>query len=304
MPESTNKYSRLFQRYPVLTTLAIVAFLSGLIYCIFRHDNEMTEEEEAIVDVQVNDSLALNIICMPTLESLPLYHALESGLCDSLHLSLGIFTETAQFDVDSIMRRTKTIDGAVLDSYRMAYYSKIKRPLPVTEAFKLCGAWQYVTCGQLRINDADKLKKRTVAAARFSTSSFFLEKIYNGKKIGMSDFFLAQINDFGIRANMLDENQIDAAVLPEPFATLAVMRGHRSIWSNRETSTYALCFRTKCMKDKRKQEQIELLRKVYNASVLDLNSHGTHASDSALIKVYRLPQEVIDTLRLPQYRPV
>lgn len=300
----SERFSRLFQHYPVLSSLAIVAVLGGLIFLLTHHNGEESQEEEIVTDVQVDDSLALNIICTPTLESLPLYHALESGLCDSLQLSLGIFTETAQFDVDSIIRRTKTIDGAVLDTYRLAYYNRSKRPLPVTESFKLCGAWQLVTCGQLRINNVETLKKRTVAASRFSTSSFFFEKVLNGSKLKLSDIYQAQINDFGIRTNMLDENQIDAAILPEPYATLALSRGHRSIWSDRLTTTYALCFRNKAMQDKRKENQVELLRKVYNASILDLNSHGVHAADSTLIKTYRLPKEVIDTLKLPEYRPI
>lgn len=300
----SERIARIFQRYPVLTSLFIVGILACLIFLLTHNRRENVVDEEVVTDVQVDDSLALNILCIPTLESLPLYHAVESGLSDSLQLALGIFTETAQFDVDSIIRRTQTIDGAVLDTYRMAYYSRTKRPLAVTEAFKLCGAWQLVTCGQLRINNVETLKKRTIGASRFSTSSFFFEKVLNGSKLKLSDIYQAQINDFGIRTNMLDENQIDAAILPEPYATLALSRGHRSIWSDKLTTTYALCFRNKVMQDKRKQDQVELLRKVYNASVLDLNSHGVHAADSALIKIYRLPKEVIDTLRLPEYRPI
>lgn len=299
-----EKLMQMVQHYPVLTSLLIVSLIAGLIFLLMYTHKENIVEEEEIVDVQVDDSLALNIMCTPTLESLPLYHAIESGLCDSLHLALGIVTETAQFDIDSIIRRTKTIDGAILDSYRMAYYNKSKQPLAVTEAFKLCGAWQCITCGNLRIKDTANLKKRTIATARFSTSSFFLEKILDTKKLNISDIYLAQINDFGIRTDMLDENQIDAIVVPEPYATLAITRGHNSVWSDRLTSTYSLCFRNEIYKDKRKADQVELLRKVYNASILDLNSRGTHAADSTLIKAYQLPKAVIDTLRLPEYRPI
>lgn len=299
-----EQFASAFQRYPVLISLAIVLMIGALIFVTTKLNKEITTEEVVETDVHVDDSLALNIMCLPTLESLPLYHALESGISDSLHLSLGIFTKTSQFDVDSIIKRTKTIDGAVLDTYRMSYYAKSKKPLNVTEAFKLYGIWQLITADNLRITDVENLKKRTIATARFATSNFLLEKILNGKEIKTTDVYLAQINDFGIRTNMLDENQIDACLLPEPYATLAISRGHRSIWSDKLTQTYSLYFRNEVMKDKRKSDQIELLRKVYNASVLDLNSHGTHAADSVLIKTFHLPKEVIDTLKLPAYRPI
>lgn len=299
-----ERFSDTFQRYPVLTTLVIVAILGGLIFVFTRHNHDDKAEDAVEVDVHVDDSLALNIMCMPTLESLPFYHALESGMCDSLHLALGIVTEYSQMDIDSIMRRTKTIDGAVMDTYRLAYYAKMKHAIPVRESIKLCGAWSLVTSSNQRVKEVEKLKKHIIAASRFDTSSTLLEKILGGKKLGLADIYLAQINDFAIRTNMLDENQVDASILPEPYATLAVSRGHRVVWSEPLMQTMALCFRTKAMDDKRKYEQIEQLRRVYNMAVLDLNSHGTHAADSALIKSYRLPKEVIDTLRLPEYRPL
>lgn len=299
-----DRFADTFQRYPVLTTLVIVAVLGGLIFALTRHSHNDEEVVEVEQDVHVDDSLALNIMCTPTLESLPFYHALESGLCDSLDLSLGIVTQYSQMDIDSIMRRTKNVDGAVMDTYRLAYYTKTKHPIPVRESIKLYGAWRLVTSANQRVKDVDKLKKHIIAASRYDTSSTILEKILGGKKLGLSDIYLAQINDYSLRTNMLDENQVDASILPEPYATLAISRGHRAVWSDNLVQTQSLCFRTKALDDKRKHQQIELLRKVYNMAVLDLNSHGTHAADSALIKTYRLPKEVIDTLRLPEYRPL
>lgn len=299
----TDRLAELFQRYPVLVTTFIVLILGGLIYVLTRH--EATPEEVVVEDVQVDDSLALNIICTPTLECLPFYHAVESGLCDSLHLSLGIYTETSQFDIDSIMRRTKIIDGAVFDTYRLAYYKKRNQSLPIRESINLYGVWRLIAADQLRIKEIEKLKKRTIATARFATSSLLLEQALSGKKdIKYSDFYHAQINDFEVRTNMLDENQIDACMLPEPYATLAVTRGHRSVWTKDPVSTMVLAFRLPVYNDKRKAKQIELLRQVYNESVLSLNLHGTHAADSALIKSLKLPKEVVDTLKLPEYRPI
>lgn len=297
-----DKLSETFQRYPAMTTVVIVAILGLLIFALTRHSQAEAPQEEE--DVKVADTLALNLICTPTLESLPFYHALESGLCDSFDLALGIKTETSQFDVDSIMRRTKRIDGAVFDVHRLKHYREIRRALPVAESIYLYGGWQLVTAAPLRIREAKQLKKRTVATARFATSSTLLENILRGSGVNTADLYHAQINDFLLRTNMLDEAQIDASLLPEPFATLAVTRGHRSVWRNDSVCSFVLCFRNQVLKDKRKQKQIEILKKVYNAAVLDLNSHGTHAADSALIKAYRLPQTVVDTLRLPKYRPL
>lgn len=297
-----DKLSETFQHYPAMSTAAIVAFVALLVFLLTPHNSPQTEVAKVDDDVQVADTLALNIICMPTLESLPLYHAAESGICDSLNLALGIKTEMAQFDVDSIMRRTQRVDGAVFDVNRLKHYRDTHKALPVTESIRLDGGWQLVTAAPLRIREAKQLKKRIVATARYATSSSLLSNILRGAGINYSDAYHAQINDLSLRTSMLDDAQIDASVLPEPYATLAVSRGHRSIWRSDSVSTLVLCFRNQVLKDKRKQKQIETLRQAYNLAVKDLNAHGTHAADSALIKDYQLPQTVIDTLRLPKYR--
>lgn len=297
--------SDVFRRYPVLTSLFIVGLLAGVIYLLTQRRSQPAEPEVP-QDIEVDDSLALNIMCTPTLECLPFYHALESGICDSLKLSLGITTETSQFDIDSLIRRTKTVDGAVIDMYRIEYYRKHRNPLPVIETIRLYGVWRLIASKRLNhVNELAKLKKRTVATSRFATSSLLLEQsIHDVKDLKFSDIYHAQINDFEIRNNMLEEDQIDAAVVPEPYAAISAVRGHNILWSNPEVATLVLCFRTPVYRSQAKQKQIEQLRQAYNAAVLDLNLHGVHAADSALIKTFHLPKAVIDTLKLPKYRPV
>lgn len=287
---------------PYLYVLAAVVFLClGVLgYCAFHSD----DEAETVVpeDVAVTDTLALNIICQPTLECLPFYHAVESGLCDSLGLPLIIRTETSQFDIDSIIRRTKRLDGAVLDTYRLQQYRNIKRSLPVTEEFALNGIWRLVVSHPLRVKDVAQLKKRTVASARYSTSSHSLEKAVAAGGLKWPQLYHAQINDYVTLRNMLDGVQVEAAILPEPYAAEAVSAGHRVLWSSDSVSSLVFCMRNKALKEERKQEQVRLLKGVYNLAVKDLNANGVHAADSALIKAYGLPREVIDSLKLPRYK--
>lgn len=280
---------------------AAAALACAALLCVTMCRQDAPEADIVPEDAQVTDTLALNILCTPTLESLPLYHALESGLCDSLDLALAIRTMESQFDVDSIIRRTKRIDGAVLDTYRLEHYRKTKRPLMVSEEIPLVGVWSLVTAGQLRIRETSKLKKRTVAFARYATSSNCFERSMAGSGLKTTALYHAQINDYTLRLQMLDEAQIDASVLPEPYATRARLNGHRVIWTADSVKSMVFCMRNKAMKVERKRNQLDLLKRAYNIAAKDLNAHGVHAADSALIKVYGLSESVIDTLSLPKY---
>ncbi|GEM_PF-285150 len=310
-------------RYPILITTGVVVLLGVLIWAFTRSDDA---EQENLVpeDAIVADTLALNILCTPTLECLPLYYAVESGLCDSLHLPLIIRTENAQFDVDSIMRKTSRFDGGILDMTRLAHYRTSEKglkslspkqqseldkkhqyyrlPMPtLTQLIVLDGQWRLVSSAQLRIRSVDKINKRTVAAARFCSSDDCLKAAIRGTKVKYDNIYHAQINDFNLRLNMLDEAQIDASVLPEPYATMAALRGHQIIWRTDSMRNTAIYIRNKALAKKGKKQQVELLKKAYNLAVADLNKGGAKVADSALIKVYHLPQSVIDTLRLPYY---
>lgn len=297
-----EKLSDLFRRYPLLISAGIVAVVALIVFVATRH--EAPKDEPVPEDVRIADTLALNILCLPTLECLPLYHALESGLCDSVGLSLEIHTEVAQFDIDSIMRRTRRIDGAVFDDYRLQYYRNAKRPLRITECMPLDGRWGLITSGKLRLREIAKLKKRIAASARYATSSNLLDAALKSGGLKTDQLYHAQINDFGIRTTMLDEAQVEIAMLPEPYVTIARQQGHRVVWSNDSVRSLVLAFRDKALKDKRKEQQVKALKKAYNLAVIQLNREGAHAADSALIKSYGLAPATIDSLRLPRYRKV
>lgn len=295
-----DKILTISRRYPLLTAALLVAVLAGCIL-LLTQEEEKTEEVVA-EDVAVTDTLSLNILCIPVMECLPLYHAIESGICDSIELPLSIYDAASQFDIDSIMRRTKRIDCAVFDTYRMDHYTSQKKKLAVTPLFPLQGQWKLISSGQLRIREVDNLKKRTLALDRFSTSTHEAENALKTSKLTTTSLYLAQINDFGIRCDMLDEAQVEAVILPEPYASTALVRGHRCIWQNDSVSSLILCARDKSMKSKVKSEQIKKLKQAYNMAVTDLNRNGVHAADSCLLKRYHLSQQVVDTLHLPKYK--
>ena len=103
---------------------------------------------------------------------------------------------------------------------------------------------------------------------------------------------------------MLDGTQIDAAVLPEPQATAAVLNGHRRIYDNSQAKFQPGCvvFRRSCLQSKSRKAQVRKLIEGYNRAAESINRGGKAVCDSVLLVDYRLTREVVDTLRLPHYR--
>lgn len=281
--------------------VALVVIVGGFLWLRPNESEQVTAARE---QSHRADSLALCITCTPTLESLPLYHALESGICDTLGLTLVIDTEWSQFDVDSVYRNTPLCDGAVLDAYRIEHYQKTKLALDAVEQYRLVGRWGLASSGHMRLNSPSLLKKHVVASARHATSYHCLEKSLGGTDVKMAQLYHAQINDYMLRLNMLDNAQVEASLLPEPFFSFALHRGHRNVWVGDSVTTLGLYMKKSALKEKHTQMQLKLLAQAYNMAVDDLNAHGAKAANEALAKHYALPQEVIDRVPLPRYTHV
>lgn len=249
-----------------------------------------------------NDTLSLRIACLPTLDCLPFHYAVRSGLCDSLGLPLYIKTFQAQFDADTALLG-RGFDGGVTDAARQTMYQRKGKMKSYTAFIPTDGSWTLISNGALRLKAVDKLKGRTIATARFSVSDAVVAHLKDSLRFQTDDFLQPQINHYRLRREMLNKGQVDAAVLPEPFATWALQQGGRSLYSvSSRKYGVALYVKNPALSHRRKAKQLELLKRAYNLSVEALNHHPSAALDSVLLKTYKLPQSVVDTLRLPRYR--
>ena len=172
-----------------------------------------------------DDSTSLRIACPLTAESIPFYYAVRSGICDSLGLPLRVKTYFAQFDADTALLG-RTVDGGITDHYRAAYYRSRGRMRNFDEFIALNGSWSLLAGGRLRIRELRNLKGRTVGMARYANSDHYITRLRDSLRLKSDDLFFAQVNSFKIRHLMLENEQIDCAVLPEPYASRAVANGN------------------------------------------------------------------------------
>ena len=271
------------------------------------HDGQ-TEAEKSVADSLVNvrdslkgDSDVLVLALTPTVDCLPVYYAEQSGIFKTLGLKVKLLTYRSQFDCDTAMLGTTAMGGAT-DLVRLHHYANEGKQLSAVTATD--GIWRLLVCGTLRIKKTSLLKDRMISVARFSASDFYSKEALDASQMEYGDVFRPQINDYGLRAFMLKNNQIDAAMLPEPFATKARLDGHRQLYSVPEKSGKMGClaFKSSFLTAKDSLHRVELLLKGYNKAVGELNDKGKAACADILKLQYKIPVQVVDSLTLPKYR--
>lgn len=271
-----------------------IIFAALAISCGKSYDEQKRLSRAERARLHRQDSLALKIAVVPTLDCLPIYVAKERVLYDTARLDLRLRYFTAQMDCDTAIAG-RSVEGMVSDLVRTERLKREGTPLQYVSATNI--NWYLFTNRKARIKKLDQLGDKMVAMTRYSATDFLTDAALEGVKTS-SVVFRIQVNDVFVRQAMLLNNEMDAMWLAEPQATVARLNGHASIYDSQKKGLKlgVMAFRDDAMKDKRRKAQIELFKKAYNAACDSLNKYGIPHYYELLNKYYKLDERYVKVL--------
>ena len=218
------------------------------------------------------DSLALKMAVMPTLDGMPLYLAKTRGWFDSLNVDVRLKVRNAQMDCDTALVGG-SVEGAVTDVKRME--RMVAQGTPLDSAGQTNAYWQLIANRTARVKNVSQLGDKMVAMTRYSATDYLTDKALEGVKT-TSMVFRIQINDVLIRLGMLINNEMDALWLTEPQATTARLYKHIVLKDSRKMGEPLgrIVFTRKAMSDERRRHQIAAMVQGYNRACDSLNQYG------------------------------
>ena len=100
---------------------------------------------------------------------------------------------------------------------------------------------------------------------------------------------------------MLRNGKIDATMLPDPFATIALQDGNHSIQDIAEMDVHVtgIAFHESVIDQKK--EAIQKFYRAYNQAVEYLNSQPVSDFHAILISEIGVPADIVSKIKLPQY---
>ena len=246
------------------------------------------------------DSAALKIGVLPTMDCLPLYVAKERRLFDTLGVDIRLKPYTSQIDCDAALLKGR-IEGTVTDLVKTEGMKKKGTYLRYATATQ--ARWQLVANRLSRITEMKQLTDKMVAMARFSATHLLAELCIDSARLKRDDVFLIQINDPNICLKMLQNNELDAMMLPEPQATSA------RIWKNqvlfdteqRDIRLGVIAFREKVLTGKERKRQYAAFLKGYNAAVDSINKYGISAYTPLVKQYMKVDEQTIRQLPKIKY---
>lgn len=242
----------------------------------------------------------LSLGMMPTLEILPFYIAEKQGIYDSLGLDLHFLRFNSASDRDASFLN-KQMDGMITD-YPSAAVLQAGHHSHLSFIMKNNGYFCFIVSKESRINRPAQLKQRNIAISRNTIVEYATDLLLKKSDISRSEVNSPEIGQIPLRLQMLQYGQIDASFLPDPFASIAMNNGHRSLVSTRELGINftGTAFSEKALTEKK--EEIKLLVQGYNLGVEYIRLHPQKEWQQQLMEL-GVPESLTGLIVLPSYKP-
>ena len=259
--------------------------------------SERQEATQSEADSTGIDTTILRVAVMPTMSCLPVYYAERSGLADSLGLDIELLRYQAQLDIDTAIIGGH-VDIAFTDLIRTVRLSKQVALTP----FASCDEpLSLISLKTKRVKRINQMKEQMIAISRLSATDYWCDHVLDSTRTSYDDIYRPQINDVRLRAEMLRQGLIDAAMLGEPFATWMMMLGHKRLFlsGGKQPQLYAWAA---CSSATKQQQQA--FRKLLDEAIGQLGKESEAALLRDILKQeYQLPPALTDTLELPPLKP-
>lgn len=277
----------------------VSALLLGMASCGDSQQKRLRLSKQEKAQLDSIDRASLKVGVMPTLDCLPVYLAYEDSIFLKLGVTVHLYRYNAQMDCDTAIAR-KRVEGTVTDLVRAARLQKQGTQLFYPVSTNLY--WQLITNRKARISELKQLSDKMIAMTRHSATDYLSTLVIDSVKTKY-DVYRVQINDLNIRLRMLLNNEMDAAWMPEPYATQARMAKHVALADSRDKNLQlgVIAFRSKLKAEPRRKNQIDRFVKAYDIAVDSINKNGVQHYAALLTKYYGIDAQTVSNLPKLKY---
>lgn len=164
----------------------------------------------------------IRIALLPTLDLLPYYYAQAEGLLDSVQPHIEFVSYYAAMDADTALLRGR-VHCSVCDPVKLDLWKKNGDSLSILNQSEL--RLFLMTSQTSRLRSLASLKERVIAITRLSVIDQMADSLLSAAKLAPEQLNRPQINNMWLRCQMVNQNQFDGAIMPEPYASWCEAEG-------------------------------------------------------------------------------
>lgn len=188
------------------------------------------------------DSLAWKVTVMAVEDCLPIYYAKETGIFKSAGLDVRLMEYASMLDADTALCLGHAQAGYTSLPRILAYEQEQKAKL---QSILPCpGRYWLMTAPRAPHDTITLMGEKMVALSRYTQADYWSDVLMDEAGMKRDSIFRPQVNDLGLRTDMLCDSLLDAAMLPNPMAETAKQKGCKVIAECADTLYYFNCIAT------------------------------------------------------------
>lgn len=245
-----------------------------------------------------NSNEVLNFGIMGSVDAVPLVIAKEKGYFEEEGIEVNIETFKNSKDRDAAFQG-ETLDGVIADEVAISLYQNADFDVKITGITD--GDFMLIAGTDSGIKSVSDLKGKSVAISEKTAIEYTLDNILEKNSIETSAIEKSIVPPIPTRLEMLRSNNVDAALLPEPFSSLALANGGILLGSASSLATYPSVTAFKQEALDTKEDEIKGFYKAYNKAVDYINNTPISELEDIIIETVGYPDDMRGNIVLPTF---
>jgi len=241
----------------------------------------------------------LTVGLLPGTDAIPFIIAKEKGFFEKQGIEVKLEVFKSAKDRDAAFQ-SGALDGVATDEVAVTLYQNGGFDVKITGITD--GDFILVAGKGSSIKSIDDLKGKKIAISEKTVIEYTLDKLLEMNSINPDEVDKVAIPAIPTRLEMLKNNQVDAALLPEPFSTFAIKEGAIMINSAYREGMYPNVFVFTQKSIDAKGKEISKFYKAYEEAVEYVNNTAIAEYEDIVIKTIGYPEEMRGKIELPEFR--
>lgn len=232
-----------------------------------------------------------------SIDAIPMIIAEEQGYFQKHNVEVELQTFKSAKDRDAAFQGGN-LDGIISDLIAIGLYNEAGFDVKITGST----TGSFVFLANPSIADIHDLKGKNVIVSKNTSIEYTLDKALESVGLTADDVTKEEVPSIPTRLELLNNNQADAAVLPEPFVTMGIHAGLKNLTSTDalQLDPFITAFTQESIE--KKAPEIIAFYEAYDEAVDYLNTHAIDEYMDIVIDKIGYPEELKDQIKLPEFR--
>lgn len=281
-----------------LASLAVASILT-LTACGEKREQQpaVTPEQTPTETIEVTET-TLRFGVMSSIDVVPLIIAQEQGYFEEEGINLDLQIFAAAKDRDAALQAGE-LDGVLCDEVAISIYQNSDINMQITGTTN--GSWTLVASPESGITSLADLKGKSMAISENTMIDYLSDYLAISNGMSTEDIEKVAIPPMPARLEALQNNQVNAAILPTPFNDTAIANGGVEIAKiyNEDIMISVTAFLQEIIDES--PEAVQGFYTAYNKAIDYINNTDISEFEEIIISAANYSDEMRGNIVLPEY---